>query len=53
MTMEKRSTEDIKIKAEGMIFYSLDEVKIAYNEGKADLHSIIKIKGGMLMEIFL
>ena len=44
MTKEKRSTENEKMKAEGMTFYSSEEVKIAYNEGKADLHSIIKIK---------
>ena len=44
MTKEKFSTEEEKVKGEGMIFYSLDEVKIAYNEKQADLHAMIKIR---------
>ncbi len=44
MTKEKFSTDDEKVKGEGMIFYSLDEVKIAYNEKQADLHAMIKIR---------
>ena len=31
-------------KGEGLTFYSLDEVKIAYNEKKVDLHAIVKVK---------
>ncbi len=31
-------------KGEGLRFYSSDEAVIAYNEGKADLHSIVKCK---------
>ena len=31
-------------KGEGMTFYSPDEVIIAYNEGRADMHSVIKVK---------
>ena len=44
MTKEKKSTEDNKVKGEGMIFYSLSEVKIAFNEGVADLHAKIKVR---------
>ena len=44
MTKEKFSTDEEKVKGEGMIFYSLDEVKIAYNEKQADLHAMIKIR---------
>jgi DNA-directed RNA polymerase subunit beta' len=44
MTKEKFSTDEEKVKGEGMIFYSLDEVKIAYNEQQADLHAMIKIR---------
>ncbi|MGQ1788015.1 MULTISPECIES: DNA-directed RNA polymerase subunit beta' [unclassified Saccharicrinis] len=32
-------------KGEGLTFYDLEEVKIAYNEGKVDLHAIVKVKG--------
>ena len=31
-------------KGEGMTFYSTEEVVIAYNEGAAELHAIIKVK---------
>ncbi len=44
MTKKKRSTDEEKVKGEGMTFYSLDEVKIAYNEKKADLHAMIKVR---------
>jgi len=44
MTKEKRSTDEEKVKGEGMTFYSLDEVKIAYNEKQADLHAMIRIR---------
>ncbi len=44
MTKEKRSTDEEKVKGEGMTFYSLDEVKIAYNERVADLHAMIKVR---------
>ncbi len=32
-------------KGEGLTFYDLEEVKIAFNEGKVDLHAIVKVKG--------
>ncbi|MBC8510947.1 MAG: DNA-directed RNA polymerase subunit beta' [Cryomorphaceae bacterium] len=44
MTKEKFSSDEEKVKGQGMIFYSLDEVKIAYNEKQADLHAMIKIR---------
>ena len=31
-------------KGEGLAFYSDEEVKIAFNEGRIDLHSIIKVR---------
>ncbi len=30
---------------EGLTFYSLEEVKIAYNEGRVALHAMVKVKG--------
>ena len=44
MTKQKKSTKEILVKGEGKTFYSLEEVKIAYNEGKADLHAIVKVR---------
>ncbi len=44
MTKERRSTKDEIVKGEGMTFYSPQELIIAYNEGRLDLHAIIKIK---------
>lgn len=40
-----RKTEPNKIvKGEGLTFYSAEELIIAYNEGRVDLHAFIKIK---------
>ncbi|MBC9812483.1 DNA-directed RNA polymerase subunit beta' [Crocinitomicaceae bacterium CZZ-1] len=44
ITKGKRSTETEIVKGEGGIFYSAEEVEIAYNEGKLDLHAHIKVK---------
>ncbi len=44
ITKERRSTKDIKVKGEGMSFYSAEEVIIAFNEGKLDLHAKIKAR---------
>ena len=44
MTKERRSTPDHKVKGEGLTFYSPEEVNIAYNEKKADLHAIVKVR---------
>ena len=44
MTKARKSTEKIKVPGEGMTFYSPEEVIIAYNEGKADLHAVIRVR---------
>ena len=44
MTKKKLSTKDEPVKGEGLIFYSHEEVKIAYNENKVDLNASIKLR---------
>ena len=44
MTKQKKSIGKDVVKGEGMKFYSVDEVKIAYNEEKIDLHAIINLR---------
>src|SRR5205814_3768589 len=44
ITKGKRSTDQEKVRGEGKVFYSTDEVIIAYNEGVVDLHAYIKVK---------
>ncbi len=44
ITKARKSTETIKVKGEGSVFYSHEEVRIAYNENKIDLHAIIRVK---------
>jgi len=44
MTKPRASTETYKVKGEGQTFYSSEEVIIAYNEKKVDLHAKIKVK---------
>jgi len=44
LTKEKPSTKDDPVKGEGMKFYSADEVRIAFNEEKVDLHAAIKAR---------
>jgi DNA-directed RNA polymerase subunit beta' len=44
ITKGKKGTATEKVRGEGMRFYSPDEVIIAYNEGRLDLHSYIKVK---------
>ncbi|HEX2921931.1 MAG TPA: DNA-directed RNA polymerase subunit beta' [Bacteroidales bacterium] len=44
ITKGRKSTEKTKVRGEGLIFYSPEEVNIAYNEGKVDLHAFIKVK---------
>ncbi len=43
ITKIKKSTKEEPVKGEGMTFYSPEEVKIAMNEGKLDLHAKIKV----------
>src|SRR5690349_6006858 len=44
ITKGKKSVDGEKVKGEGKIFYNLEEVMIAYNEGIVDLHAHIKVK---------
>jgi len=44
ITKERKSTPEIKVKGEGMKFYSAEEVIIALNEGVIDLHAAIKVR---------
>ena len=44
ITKGKRSTEKEKVSGEGKAFYSSEEVIIAHNEGKVDLHAWIRVK---------
>ncbi|MNJ82810.1 DNA-directed RNA polymerase subunit beta' [compost metagenome] len=44
ITKMRTSTPEHKVKGEGSIFYSPEEVIIANNEGKLDLHAPIKVK---------
>jgi DNA-directed RNA polymerase subunit beta' len=44
MTKARKSTDTIKVQGEGSVFYSPEEVIIASNEGKLDLHAVIKVK---------
>ena len=44
ITKDKKSLKDDVVKGEGGIFYSPEEVIIAYNENKLDLHAQIKVK---------
>jgi DNA-directed RNA polymerase subunit beta' len=50
ITKGRKSTEERKVNGEGSIFYSPEEVIIAYNEGKLDLHAHIKVKSYDLNE---
>ncbi len=44
MTKERISTDKVKIKGEGLTFYSPEEVVIAYNEGRVDLNASIRVR---------
>ena len=44
ITKGKKTTGTEKVNGEGKVFYSTDEVIIAYNEGVVDLHAYIKVK---------
>ncbi len=47
MTKARKGTKEQPVKGEGTIFYSAEEVEIAFNEKKADLHAIIKVKANV------
>ncbi|HEY0679071.1 MAG TPA: DNA-directed RNA polymerase subunit beta', partial [Chitinophagaceae bacterium] len=44
ITKGKKTTEAEPVRGEGKAFYSPEEVIIAYNEGRVDLHAFIKVK---------
>src|ERR1043165_295917 len=44
ITKGKKSTPDLTVRGEGKSFYSTEEVIIAYNENRVDLHAHIKVK---------
>jgi DNA-directed RNA polymerase subunit beta' len=44
MTKQRKSTDEVKVKGEGLTFYSPDEVTIAYNEKKVELNATIKVR---------
>src|SRR3984893_16815824 len=50
ITKGKKSTDKEKVKGEGKAFYSAEEVIIAYNENKIDLHAYIKVKANVRMD---
>ncbi|MBL4654275.1 MAG: DNA-directed RNA polymerase subunit beta', partial [Bacteroidia bacterium] len=50
MTKGKKSTKEEPIKGEGIIFYSPEEVTIANNENKVDLHAYIKVMTNVINE---
>ncbi len=43
ITKARKSTKDYFVKGEGLKFYSPEEVVIAYNEKKVDLHAVIEV----------
>ncbi|MGN6195257.1 MAG: DNA-directed RNA polymerase subunit beta' [Ginsengibacter sp.] len=47
ITKGKKSTPESPVKGEGKVFYSPEEVIIAYNEHKVDLHAGIKVKANV------
>ncbi len=44
MTKERKSTDEYKVKGEGMTFYSPEEVIIAFSENKVELNAGIKVR---------
>ncbi|HMH34378.1 MAG TPA: DNA-directed RNA polymerase subunit beta', partial [Puia sp.] len=50
ITKGKKTTDKEKVKGEGKAFYSAEEVIIAYNENKIDLHAYIKVKANVRMD---
>jgi DNA-directed RNA polymerase subunit beta' len=50
ITKGKKTTPTETVRGEGKIFYSAEEVIIAHNEGKVDLHAWIKVKANVRNE---
>ncbi|MBK7682426.1 MAG: DNA-directed RNA polymerase subunit beta' [Bacteroidetes bacterium] len=47
ITKGKKTTADLKVRGEGLAFYSAEEVVIAYNEDRVDLHAWIRVKANV------
>lgn len=47
ITKQKKSTPEEIVKGEGMTFYSAEEVLIARNEKRVDLHAVIKLRAAV------
>lgn len=47
ITKGRKSTDTEKVQGEGKAFYSAEEVIIAYNEGRVDLHANIRVKANV------
>ncbi|HIP36003.1 MAG TPA: DNA-directed RNA polymerase subunit beta', partial [Crocinitomix sp.] len=50
MTKLRKSTKDLKVLGEGSTFYSAEEVNIARNEGRLDIHAQIKVRLDIMNE---
>jgi DNA-directed RNA polymerase subunit beta' len=44
ITKGRKSTEEVKVKGEGLSFYSAEEAIIAFNEGRVALHAWVKVR---------
>ena len=44
MTKERRSTKEVKVRGEGLTFYGHEEANIAFNEGRVELHAVVKCR---------
>ncbi len=44
MTKLRKSTAERKVKGEGLTFYSAEEVNIAFNEKRVELHAEVKVR---------
>ncbi len=47
LTKGKKTMDGVVVKGEGKSFYSAEEVIIAHNEGKVDLHAHIKVRANV------
>jgi DNA-directed RNA polymerase subunit beta' len=50
MTKAKKSTPENPVRGENLTFYSPEEVNIAYNEGRVELHAIIRVRVQVMEE---
>ncbi|MGB0430326.1 MAG: DNA-directed RNA polymerase subunit beta', partial [Bacteroidia bacterium] len=50
ITKGRRSTPEHIVKGEGMTFYSAEEVLIAYDHGRVDMHAFINVKVSVFNE---